>query len=299
MADKENRALGKGLDAIFGTNENDIEKMLDDIQSGAETIPGYKQTEVDITKVRPNPYQPRKDFDETALKELAESIEIHGVFTPILIRKSIGGYELIAGERRLRAAKMAGLTSIPAIEVEFTDEEMMEISLLENIQRENLTPIEEASAYDSLMKRLGYTQEKLATRVGKSREYCANMLRLLRLPLEVQTMVTNRQLTTGHVRPLLSLENEEQMVSLAKEIVKNKMSVRDVEERVRILLGHEKKSQSKLPLDKDPHIRDLENRLSSQLGTQVEISTKSINIRYSGTDDLNRILEELKLIEEE
>ena len=299
MAEKDRKVLGKGIGAIFERDDKDISKLLDDIQNGSEQIPGHKATEVNISEIRPNPYQPRKEFDEKALNELAESIKIHGVFIPILIRKSVGGYELIAGERRLRASKLAGLETIPAIEVEFSDEEMMEVSLLENIQREDLSPIEEASAYESLIKRLGYTQEQLAMRIGKSREYCANMLRLLKLPHEVQNMVNNKELTMGHVRPLLALENEEEMVNIAKKILQEKLSVRAVEEYIRELTGKQKGSQSKLPLDKDPHIRDLENRLSSKLGTQVEISTKAINIRYSGIDDLNRLLEELNLIEEE
>ena len=184
MAEKKKAGLGgRGLNAIFGS---DVEKVLDDIQNNALDAPGRREVEIPIAEIRKNPYQPRKEFDEKALRELADSIKLHGIFTPLLVRQSVQGYELIAGERRLRAAKLAGLQRVPAIAVDFTDEDMMEISLLENIQRENLNPIEEAAAYEALIRRLGYTQEKLAERVGKSREYCANMLRLLKLPQPVQ-----------------------------------------------------------------------------------------------------------------
>ena len=200
MAQKKSAGLGKGLEAIFGS---DVEKYLDDIQTNSVEAPGRREIEIPVSEIRPNPYQPRKEFDRKALEELADSIRTHGIFTPLLVRKGVSGYDLIAGERRLRAAKMADLETVPAIAVDFTEEQMMEISILENVQRENLNPIEEAAAYDSLIRKLGYTQEKLAERVGKSREYCANIMRLLKLPVEVQTMVVDRKLTMSHVRPPL------------------------------------------------------------------------------------------------
>ena len=297
MAEKKKAGLGgRGLNAIFGS---DVEKVLDDIQNNALDAPGRREVEIPIAEIRKNPYQPRKEFDEKALRELADSIKLHGIFTPLLVRQSVQGYELIAGERRLRAAKIAGLQRVPAIAVDFTDEDMMEISLLENIQRENLNPIEEAAAYEALIRRLGYTQEKLAERVGKSREYCANMLRLLKLPQPVQEMVTNRKLTMGHVRPLLALEDEDDIFDAAEKIHKEKMSVREVERYVKELTGDKKKQKpaSKLS-DKDPLIRDLEARMSRKLGTQVTVNGKNINIRYSDTADLNRILDLIGMIEE-
>ncbi|MBR2768695.1 MAG: ParB/RepB/Spo0J family partition protein [Solobacterium sp.] len=297
MAEKKKAGLGgRGLNAIFGS---DVEKVLDDIQNNALDAPGRREVEIPIAEIRKNPYQPRKEFDEKALRELADSIKLHGIFTPLLVRQSVQGYELIAGERRLRAAKLAGLQRVPAIAVDFTDEDMMEISLLENIQRENLNPIEEAAAYEALIRRLGYTQEKLAERVGKSREYCANMLRLLKLPQPVQEMVTNRKLTMGHVRPLLALEDEDDIFDAAEKIHKEKMSVREVERYVKELTGDKKKQKpaSKLS-DKDPLIRDLEARMSRKLGTQVTVNGKNINIRYSDTADLNRILDLIGMIEE-
>lgn len=296
MPKDNNKALHKGLGSLFGV-ETDVEHFLDDIQTGGREVPGRKEVEIPVEEIRPNPYQPRKEFDQKALNELADSIRQHGIFTPLLVRKSVRGYELITGERRLRAAKIAGLTTVPAIEVAFSEEEMMEISILENVQREDLNPIEEAAAYDSLVTRLNYTQEKLAQRVGKSREYCANMMRLLKLPSDVQSLVINKKLTMGHVRPLLALKDDDQMYDAAQEILRKKMSVREVEKYVKTLQDKPvtKKKDTK---EKDPWIRDLEYRMQSKLGTKVDISPKALTISYSGTEDLNRILELLNCIEE-
>jgi len=296
MAEKKKAGLGKGLTSIFGA---DVEQFLDDIQNNGGDAPGRREVEIPIAEIRANPYQPRKEFDEKSLRELADSIGVHGIFTPLLVRRSVQGYELIAGERRLRAAKLAGLARVPAISVDFTDEEMMEISILENVQRENLNPIEEAAAYESLIKRLGYTQEKLAERVGKSREYCANMLRLLRLPQPVQEMVTEKQLTMGHVRPLLALEDEDEMFEAAEKIRRDKMSVREVERYIKELSGSDRKGpKKKQEPEKDPLIRDIENRMGSRLGTKVTITGKNLNIQFTDTADLNRILELLGMLEE-
>ena len=293
MPKAKQRGLGKGLNSIFG---QDVEQYLDDIQNNAAEAPGRREVELPIEEIRPNPYQPRKEFDKKALEELSESIKTHGIFTPLLVRKSVSGYDLITGERRLRAAKMAGLKTVPAIQVEFTEEQMMEIAILENVQREDLNPIEEAAAYESLIQKLGYTQEKLAERVGKSREYCANIMRLLKLPEDVQSMVVNKQLTMSHVRPLLSLNDEEEIYEAAEKIKKNKRSVREVEAYVRdVNGGGQKKPQKK---EKDPIIRDLEIQLSEKLGTQVVFSKKCFTISYHDTDDLNRILELIGCLDE-
>lgn len=293
MTDNKKRKLGRGLENIFGA---DVSKYLDEIQESGAEAPGRKEVNIAIEEIRPNPYQPRKDFNEKALRELADSIKTHGIFTPLLVRKSIQGYDLIAGERRLRAAKMAGLKEVPAIQVDFGDEEMMEIALLENIQREDLNPIEEALAYESLVKNLGYTQEKLAERVGKSREHCANIMRLLKLPQEVKDMVIAKKLTMGHVRPLLSLEDEETMNEVAQEVLKNKMSVREVEKYVKD--RRNKPTKVKKEKVKDPWVKDLEYRMTEKYGTKVEVSSKEIKIAYTDTDDLNRILELLGCVEE-
>lgn len=286
--------LGKGLEAIFGQN---VEQYLDDIQNNSAEAPGRKEVELPIDEIRPNPYQPRKEFDNKALQELSESIKTHGIFTPLLVRKTISGYDLITGERRLRAAKMANLKTVPAIEVDFTEEQMMEIAILENVQREDLNPIEEAAAYESLVQKLGYTQEKLAERVGKSREYCANIMRLLKLPSDVQHMVINKELTMSHVRPLLSLDSEDKMYDAAMKVKKEKMSVREVEAYVREINNGNQKKPNKVK-EKDPMIRDLEMRLSEKLGTQVNFTKKNFSIAYHDTDDLNRILEILGCLDE-
>ena len=293
MAQKNNQGLGKGLGAIFG---QDVDQIINVIENNAADVPGRKEIEIPINQIRPNPYQPRKEFDRKALEELSDSIRIHGIFTPLLVRKAVSGYDLIAGERRLRAAKMAGLETVPAISVEFTEEQMMEISILENIQREDLNPIEEAAAYDSLIRKLGYTQEKLAERVGKSREYCANIMRLLKLPVEVQTMVIDKKLTMSHVRPLLGLKNEDHMYDAAMEVMHKKMSVREVEQYVRDINQNGKKDL--VVKQKDPMIANLENQMKKRLGTDVEVKKKKIEIHYSDTDDLNRILELIGCLEE-
>ena len=296
MAEKKQKGLGRGLDSIFGSN---VEQFLDDIQSSAKEVPGRREVEIAIEEIRPKPYQPRKEFDQTALNELADSIRTHGIFTPLLVRKSVSGYDLITGERRLRAAKIAGLKVVPAISVEFTEEQMMEIAILENVQREDLNAIEEAAAYDSLVKKLGYTQEKLAERVGKSREYCANIMRLLKLPSEVQKLVVDKRLAMGHVRPLLGLKDETEMLDAAEKIMKEKMSVREVEAYIRDINAEEVKPNKTKPEKKrDPIIHDLEHQISVKLGTKVSIQNKKLTIRYTDTEDLNRILEILNCLDE-
>ena len=263
MAEKKKK-LGRGLDSIFGSN---VEQFLDEIQESGTDAQGRKEVQIPIQEIRPNPYQPRKEFDEKALEELSRSIEQHGIFTPLLVRKSIKGYDLIAGERRLRAARKVKLETVPAIIVDFDEQEMMEIALLENIQREDLNPIEEAEAFESLVNTLHYTQEKLAERVGKSREYCANMLRLLKLPQEVKQLVVDKKLTMGHVRPLLGLNDEEQMYEAAQEILKQKMSVRAAEKYVKELTHKEPVVKNDPKKEKDPLVKDIENRMSEKLGT--------------------------------
>ena len=296
MAEKKQKGLGRGLDSIFGSN---VEQFLDDIQSSAKEVPGRREVEIAIEEIRPNPYQPRKEFDQTALNELADSIRTHGIFTPLLVRKSVSGYDLITGERRLREAKIAGLKVVPAISVDFTEEQMMEIAILENVQREDLNAIEEATAYDSLVKKLGYTQEKLAERVGKSREYCANIMRLLKLPSEIQKLVVDKRLAMGHVRPLLGLKDEMEMLDAAEKIMKEKMSVREVEAYIRDINAEEVKPNKTKPEKKrDPIIHDLEHQISVKLGTKVSIQNKKLTIRYTDTEDLNRILEILNCLDE-
>lgn len=292
MDNKNNARLGKGLSSIFG---QDVSKVLDDIQNGDMEVESQQQSKIPVNEIRPNPYQPRKVFNDEALKELSSSIKQHGVFTPILVKKSIQGYDLIAGERRLRASKLAGLENIPAIIVDFDDQEMMEIALLENIQREDLNVIEEAKAYEKLIQRLGYTQEQLAHRVGKSREHITNLLRLLKLPEDVQEYVVNKQLSMGHVRALLSLKTESSMRKIAKQAIDQGLSVRKVEQIV-------KDTNNKKTVEKpkeDIYVKAAKEKLQEFFQTSVSISKNSISIHYENKEDLNRILELLNLVEEE
>ncbi|WP_329803049.1 ParB/RepB/Spo0J family partition protein [Holdemanella biformis] len=292
MENKNNARLGKGLSSIFG---QDVSKVLDDIQNGDMEVESQEQSKIPVDEIRPNPYQPRKVFDEDALKELSSSIKQHGVFTPILVKKSIQGYDLIAGERRLRASKLAGLKDIPAIIVDFDDQEMMEIALLENIQREDLNVIEEAKAYEKLIQRLNYTQEQLAHRVGKSREHITNLLRLLKLPEDVQEYVVNKQLSMGHVRALLGLKTEAGMRKVAKQAIDQGLSVRKVEQIVKDI--NNKKTVEK-PKE-DIYLKAAKEKLQEYFQTSVSISKNSISIHYENKEDLNRVLELLNLVEEE
>ncbi len=281
------KKLGKGLSEIFG---EDIESFIDDIDNNATS--SNKTLKVD--EIRPNPYQPRKVFDKSELEELANSIKENGVFQPVLVRKSLSGYELVAGERRLRASKLAGLKEIPVIIKDFNDTQMMEISLLENIQRKDLSPIEEANAYNQLIKKLNYTQEELAKRLGKSRTNITNMLRLLALPSEVQDMVNNNKLSYGQARTLLALDDKDKITELANKTVKEGLSVRQLEQLTRKPEKQEKPSKT---VKVDPFIEDVKQTLQSKYSTKVEIKDKKLIIHYSNTNDLNRILELMDAIE--
>jgi len=279
--------LGKGLDAIFGDN---LSSVLEEIQHDEKSI----KNELNIDEIRPNPYQPRIHFDTEKLEELSQSIKEHGVFTPILVRKAIGGYELIAGERRLRASKLAQRTTIPAIILEMNEDQMMEVSLLENVQREDLNPIEEANGYYNILNNLNYTQEELAKRLGKSRAYIANLLRLRRLPQEVQEMVARQQLSGSHVRTLLMLEDEKQIKAWAQRTIKEQLSVHDLEK----LLKQEEKPQTKKEKKRDIFLEEVQRNIEQQLQTKVEVSKHKMVIHYEDTKDLNRILEQLHLLED-
>lgn len=290
MDTKDNSRLGRGLDSIFG---QDVSKMLDDIQNGEGQ--GEPLT-LPVDEIRPNPYQPRKIFNQEALKELSESIQQHGVFTPILVKKSIQGYELVTGERRLRASKLAGKTEIPAIVVDFDDKQMMEIALLENVQREDLNIIEEAKAYEQLIQRLNYTQEQLAHRIGKSREHITNTLRLLKLPSEVQDLVIQKKLSMGHARALLGLKSEEEMIQVAKIAVQQGLSVRKVEQLVK---DRTKVKEEKPKFEENLFVKESKKKLEEYFQTSVSISAHSVSLHYENEDDLNRILEILDLLEKE
>lgn len=284
------KKLNKGLSEIFG---NDIDSFINDI-NGTPSEDSGKLT-LNVKDIRPNPYQPRKDFNADALKELAESIKENGVIQPIIVRKALSGYELVAGERRLRATKLAGIKEIPAIIRDFDDKQMMEISLLENIQRKDLTVIEEAEAYSQLIKKLNYTQEQLAKRIGKSRANVTNLLRLLNLPLEVRNMVNANKLSYGQARTLLALDSEDKMIELAKRSVNEGLSVRQLEELTK--KPEKKNITSKPTKKKNPYIEDVRDKMQKKLETKVDVNENKIVIHYNNTKDLNRILEKLNLID--
>lgn len=287
------RALGRGLEELFYNEPIDYNKVEEKILT--ET-PKEEIKLVKIDELRSNPYQPRKNFDEEALQELAISIKEHGVFQPIIIKKSIKGYEIIAGERRARASKMAGLEEIPAIIRDFSDDEMMEIALLENLQRENLNAIEEASAYKKLLETLVLTQEQLSTRLGKSRSHITNMLGLLNLPEEIQTAVGNKKISMGHARIISKLENKDQQLNLTKKVIEEELSVRQLEDLTRsnekFLRIHEIK---KKPRESSSEYKYLQEELCEKLGTKVKIKNNKLEISFANTNDLNRLLEIMNL----
>ena len=285
------KKLGKGLGEIFGDN---IDSVLDEISKGTSDVKGDKLL-ISVCDIRPNPYQPRKLFDEEALKDLSASIKEKGVFTPILVRKSLKGYELIAGERRLKASKMAGLKEIPAMVVDFDDANMMEVSLLENVQRENLTPIEEAEAYDNIIKRLNYTQDELSKKVGKSRAYITNSLRILKLPTRVRTYVNDGKLSLGHAKALLAFEDEDKINEVADRVIKEDLTVRDVEKLAKDKPTVKKKKEVVV----DPYMESVRKNLENKFQTGVELDSKKIVLHYNDVDDLNRILEIMDCLEKD
>ncbi|MFV0395467.1 MAG: ParB/RepB/Spo0J family partition protein [Coprobacillaceae bacterium] len=290
MANKKKK-LHSGLDSIFG---GDINTIISDIENNT---PKSAQSTVALEEIRANPYQPRKLFDEAALNELADSIKEHGIFQPVILKQSVQGYEIVAGERRCRAAKIAGLTEVPAIIVEFSDQQMMEIALLENIQRENLNAIEEAQAYQQMMDKLSLTQNDLAKRVGKSRSYIANTLRLLALPEKIQNYVLKGSLSMGHARALITLD-ENKAIEIANRAVKDNLSVREVENIVKgIELGKSKKG--KIKEEKPKELVYVESLLRKKYRTKIKVDEKSVSFSYTDTKDLNRLLELLGVIEED
>ena len=285
------RALGRGLEELFNSEVLDYSTVEEKI---VNETPKEEIVMLKISDLRSNPYQPRKVFDETALKELATSIKEHGVFQPIIVKKSIKGYEIIAGERRVKASELAGKTEIPAIIRDFNDTQMMEIALLENLQREDLSAIEEATAYRKLQDTLALTQEQLAERLGKSRSHITNMLGLLSLPLEIQEAVNEKKLTMGHARALSKLDNPEEQKQLANRIIDEGLSVRNIEN----LASNpeiEKTNPQRIRQKRDNEYSYLENELSEKLGTKVTIRKNKIEIRFVNTNDLNRLIEYMNI----
>ncbi len=288
---EKRKALGRGLEQLFSNesfNLDDFEKEI------VEETPKEDISEVRLDELRANPYQPRKHFDDEKLNELASSIKEFGVFEPIIVKRSIKGYEIVAGERRSLAAKRAGLTTIPAVIKDFTDDEMMSIALLENIQREDLNVIEEANAYKAMIDKMHLTQEELASKVGKSRSHVTNILGILKLPVEVQSMVINGKISMGHARSLSKLSDEEQIYNLADQIVNNNLSVREVEDR--ITNGeYPKKAPIKKVEEKDERKLEIQNIMREKIGTLVKINKNNVVIPFDSDKDLERILEILNI----
>ena len=284
--EQKNKALGRGLEQLFASEVLDFDSFESNILDSADQD-DIKQIKLD--DIRSNPYQPRKTFNEEALKELAESIKNYGVFQPIIVKKSIKGYDLVAGERRVKASKLAGLETIPAIIKDFSDDMMREIALLENLQRENLTAIELAWAYKGIIDSLHITQEELANKLGKSRSNITNVLGLLRLPKTVQDMVLEGKISMGHARELSKLEDKEQIIAYAKKIVDEDLSVRDVEK-----LTSTSSDKKVNPINRDKKVNEykyVEKELREILGTKVRISNKKLEITFENNNDLDRILD--------
>jgi len=273
------RGLGKGLNALITSN------LIEE---------GEQVKEVSVSEIRPNPYQPRKEFEQSAIDELAGSIKEHGIIQPLIVRKSIKGFELVAGERRLRAAKLAGLKQVPVVVKAYTDQQLMEIALIENLQRENLNPLEEAEAYEKLIAHHNYTQDQLAKKIGKSRPHVANMLRLLQLPEGIRKMVSAADLSMGHARALLTVTDEKAQLQLAKDVVEKELSVRQLEELVK-QLSVSRETKKKKPAKNEPVLIAIEERLRSRFGTSVKIKKGSkrgkIEIDFYSQEDLQRIVD--------
>lgn len=292
METNKRKALGKGLEQLF-SNESLYSGPIDPIEEIVENTPKDDIVEVKLSELRSNPYQPRQKFDQEKLVELANSIKEYGVLEPIIVTKSIKGYEIVAGERRKKASELAGLETIPAIIKEFTDSEMMQIALLENIQRENLTAIEEAEAYSNLLKVLNVTQEELANKIGKSRTYITNMVGLLSLPEAVKNDILHGLISAGHAKILSKLENEELITKLAEKIKLNHLSVRELENLVQN--PDYKRKNAIVKIKNENSYNYVEEAFTDKIGNRVRIKNKKIVIPFNSEKDLERILEILKV----
>lgn len=291
MNQTNRRALGKGLEQLFSSEQLDFETFEKEI---VNTTPESDIKMINISEIRSNPYQPRIHFDQDALRELADSIKEHGVFEPIIVKKSIKGYELVAGERRTKASKLAGLEKIPAIVKDFDDQQMMEIAILENIQRENLSPIEEAKAYKNFMTKTNMTQDELSKRFGKSRSHITNLLGLLTLPKSVQSDVVEGKISMSHARVLSKMENEDEILKLSEKIKTDSISVRDLED-----ISRDDNIIKKKPIRKNDMVSTKEkiytNALRDVTGSKVSVKSKKIVISYNSEADLDRIMEILDI----
>ena len=292
MDTTKRRALGKGLEELFSTEVLDFDSLEEKIVT--ET-PKEEIVDIKIDELRSNPYQPRKVFDQEALQELSDSIKQHGVFQPIIVKKSIHGYEIIAGERRVKASKMAGLDTVPAIVREFDDTEMMEIALLENLQREDLTPFEEANAYVKIMQAKNLTHEELAKVLGKSQSYVTNTIGLLRLPDDIRDLVTSGKLSMTHARILSKMSDYNTIKLLADRIIKENLSVRDLEEIAKGNGIDKLVKVKRVVKESDREYKYAEELLCEKLDSKVRVYKNKIEVKFSNTEDLNRILDILNI----
>ena len=289
--ENKRKVLGRGLEDLFNSESLELERIESKILEEASKD---EIVEINLDTLRQNPYQPRKIFDEEALQELSDSIKEYGVFQPIIVKKSIKGYDIIAGERRVKASKLAGKKTIPAIIRDFTDEQMMQIALLENLQRENLTAIEEANAYNEIIKSLNITQEELAKKLGKSRSHITNMIGLLKLPMEVQDMILKNEISMGHSRVLSKLENKEDILNIADKIIKENLSVRDLENYVNSDYKRNNEIKRK-PKESNKEYKYIEDAIKKKLGLKVNITTNKLQITFKNNEELNRIMELLNI----
>ncbi|MDP1418649.1 ParB/RepB/Spo0J family partition protein [Peribacillus simplex] len=274
------KGLGKGLNALFNSGEISKDEIV---------------REIKLRELRPNPYQPRKSFRLEAIEELKQSILEHGILQPIIARKSIKGYEIVAGERRYRAAKEAGLKTVPVVVRELSEQQMMELAILENLQREDLNPIEEAAAYQTLLEKLEFTQEQLANRLGKSRPHIANHVRLLSLPEGIRRYISDGEISMGHGRALLGLKKKEMLKPVADKILREGMNVRQLEQYIHQLNDTvSRETKTKKQEKKDIFIKQRETSLRERLGTSVTIKQSKkkgkIEIEFFSKEDLERIL---------
>ena len=291
--ENKRRALGKGLEQLFGSENVDIDAFEQNIVDNANNNNEIKQ--INLSEIRSNPYQPRTYFNEEALNELAESIKIHGVVEPIIVKKSIKGYELVAGERRTKASRIAGLETIPAVVKDFTDQEMMDIAILENIQREDLSPLELAEGFKKYIETTGMSQDEVAKKFGKSRSYITNALGLLNLPTPVKEKINNKEISASHARVLSKFDDENVINELADKVAKEKISVRELE----LISSTDESIPKRKPITRQSikinKYGVYENALKEKLGLRVSVLDSKIVIPFNTEEDLNRIFELLNI----
>ena len=294
METNRRRALGKGLEELFGEEVLDFDTLEEKI---VQETPKEEIKEININELRSNPYQPRKVFDQKALEELASSIREHGVFQPIIVKRSIKGYEIVAGERRVKASVIAGRDTIPAIIRDFNDQEMMEIALLENLQREDLNPIEEAMAYQNLMNAKGLNHEQLAQRIGKSRSYVTNMVGLMNLPQSVKDLVIARKISATHARTLSKIKDPAKVEEMADRIINEGLTTATIEELTQDKSFEKRNKMERKETEENKQYKYIQELLCDKLGTKVKIRGSKIEINFQDLNDFNRIMEILNIHE--